>query len=162
MRTPSPHLRERSGVEHAAGLVVERQVQRDQVGVPVDVSQALGPFDSELAEALARDEWVVRDDVEPEPEGTPRDLAPDAAEAEDAERLARELDTREAATVPGPAGERRVRLRDVPCQREEQCDGVLGGRHDRRLGRVRDDDPAACGRVDVHVVDPDACAADHS
>ena len=38
---------------------------------------------------------------------------------------------------------------------------MLGRGDDRRLGRVRDDDPAAGRGLDVDVVDPDAGAADH-
>ena len=52
-------------------------------------------------------------------------------------------------------------LRDVAGEREQQGNGVLRGRDDGRLGRVRDDDPAAGRRGDVHVVDPDSRAADH-
>ena len=52
-------------------------------------------------------------------------------------------------------------LRDVARQRDEQADRLLGGRDDRRLGRVRDDDAAARRGVDVDVVDADPGAADH-
>ena len=38
---------------------------------------------------------------------------------------------------------------------------MLGGGDDRRLRRVRDDDPAPRRRLDVDVVDADARAADH-
>ena len=60
-----------------------------------------------------------------------------------------------------PGLERRVRLRDVPREREEEGDRVLGGGDDGRLGGVRDDDPAARRRLDVDVVDADSGAADH-
>ena len=72
-----------------------------------------------------------------------------------------ELDAAPARALPAPLLERRVRLRDVARERDEQADGVLGGRDDVRLGRVRDDDPAPRRRVDVDVVDADARAADH-
>ena len=54
-----------------------------------------------------------------------------------------------------------MRLRDVARERDEQADRVLGGGDDGRLGRVRDDDAAARGGLDVDVVDTDAGAADH-
>ena len=38
---------------------------------------------------------------------------------------------------------------------------MLGRGHDRRLGRVRDDDAAPRRRLDVDVVDPDTRAPDH-
>ena len=44
---------------------------------------------------------------------------------------------------------------------DEQADRVLCRRDDRRLGRVRDHDAAACRRLDVDVVDTDARASDH-
>ena len=71
-------------------------------------SGALGALDAELAEALRRDERVVRDDAHPEPERPARDLLADAAEAEHAERLAGQLDAAVAPSAPsGPASARR-------------------------------------------------------
>jgi hypothetical protein len=54
-----------------------------------------------------------------------------------------------------------VRLRDVARERDEQPDGVFRGGDDRRLGRVRDDDPTPGRRLDVDIVDSHAGAADH-
>ncbi len=59
-----------------------------------------------------------------------------------------------------PEVKRRVGLRHVPREREKKRDGVLGGRDDRRLRRVRDDDSAPGGGVDVDVVDSHACPTD--
>ena len=56
--------------------------------------------------------------------------------------------------------QRRVRLRHVAREREEQGDGVLGGRVDRRLGGVRDDDAAPRRSIDVDVVDADSGTPD--
>ena len=109
----------------------------------------------------APDERVVRDDRHPEPERAARDLLADPPEADDAERLPGDLDAAPTGALPPAVLERGVRLRDVPREREDQADRLLGRRDDRRLRRVRDDDPAARRRGDVHVVDPDARAADH-
>ena len=54
-----------------------------------------------------------------------------------------------------------MRLGNVPGECDEKADRVLGSRDDRRLGRVRDDDPLPRGRLDVDVVDADPRAADH-
>ena len=54
-----------------------------------------------------------------------------------------------------------MRLRDVAGEGDEEPDRVLGSRDNGGLGRVRDDDPAPRGRVDVDVVDPHAGAPDH-
>ena len=62
------HLRERLGVDEAAGLVAERKVQRDDVGLRVDVRRGRGRLDAELAEAVDGDERVVGDDAHAEPE----------------------------------------------------------------------------------------------
>src|SRR5256885_2064725 len=80
---------------------------------------------AELAESLLRNERVVCDDTHLEAKRAPRDLLADATEAEHAERLPGELDTAEPRTFPAAVLECRVRLRDVPRQREQQPDGVL-------------------------------------
>jgi len=57
--------------------------------------------------------------------------------------------------------QRRVGLRDVARERDEEADRLLRCRDDGRVGRVRDDDPAVRRRVDVHIVDADPGAPDH-
>ena len=118
-------------------------MQRQEVGGREDLLRGLGVLDAELAEALRRDERVVADDAHPEPERAARDLAADPAEAEHTERLVGELDPAPARPLPPSLLQRRVRLRDVAGERDEQPDRVLGGGDDGRVGRVRDDDAAA-------------------
>ena len=154
------HLRERLGVEEPARLVVQRKVERDEVGLGVDLVERAARLDAELAEALGGDERVVRDDTHPEPERAMRDLPPDPSEAEDAERLAGDLDSREPRAIPGAGLERGMRLRNVADEREHERDRMLGRGVDRRLRGVRHDDPASRGCVDVDVVDADSGAAD--
>ena len=60
------------------------------------------------------------------------------------------------------AAEHTVGLRDVAGQREQEPEGVLGGRDDVRLRGVGDDDAPPRGRVDVDVVDAHARSADHA
>ena len=127
----------------------------------VDVLRRLGALDAELAEALARDDGVVGEDAHAEADGASRDELPDAAEAEHAEHLVRELDAAPLRALPAAVLQRRVRLRDVARERDEQADGVLGRRDDVRVRCIRDDDPLTGGGVDVDVVDPDPGAADH-
>ena len=76
-------------------------------------------------------------------------------------RLVGQLDPAPARALPAPLLQRRVRLRDVARERDEQADRVLRGRDDGRLGSVRDHDPRRVAAFDVDVVDPDAGAADH-
>ena len=136
-------------------------MKRDDVGLGVDLLERAGRFDAELAEPIGGHERVVRDDAHPEPERAMRDLATDPSQSEHTERLPRQLDSREARPVPGSGRERGVRLGDVPGEREEERDRVLGSGVDGRLGGVRDDDPAAGRRLDVDVVHADACPSDH-
>ena len=156
------HLRERLGVEEPARLVVQRKVERDEVGLGVDLVQRAAHFDPELAEALGCDERVVRHDTHPESERAMRDLPPDPSKAEDAERLAGDLDSREPRAIPGAGLQRSMRLRNVADEREHEGDRMLGRGVDRRLRRVRHDDPASRGCLDVHVVDADSGAPDDS
>ena len=58
-----PHQRDRVAVDQAARLVGERRVQRHEVGRGEQLLERLRLLDAELAEPLAPDEGVVRDDV---------------------------------------------------------------------------------------------------
>ena len=63
---------------------------------------------------------------------------------------------------PAPLLQGRVGLRDVPGECDQEPDRVLGRGGDRRLRRVRDDDAAAGGGLDVDVVHADPGAPDHA
>ena len=89
-------------------------MQCEELRRAVDVLRRLDLLDAELAEAVAGEERVVRDDTHAECERTARDLLADAAEPEDAERLVGELDAAVARAVPAAVLERRVGLWDVP------------------------------------------------
>jgi hypothetical protein len=136
-------------------------VKGEEVGRGVHVLGALDTLDAELTEAVRRDERVVCDDAHPKPCRPAGDLLPDAAEAEHAESLVGQLDAAVGLALPSPLLERRVGLRNVTGQGDEQADRVLRGRDDGRFRCVRDDDAASRGGVDVDVVDPDPRAADH-
>ncbi len=155
------HLRERLGVQPAARLGRLGQVDRDEVGLGVDVGARLGLLDAQLAVALGAHERVEGDHAHPEAARAGRDELADAAEPEHAERLLVDLDPAELRALPLARGQRAVRLRDVARQREHQRHGVLRGGDDVRLRRVGDDDAALGGRLDVDVVDADAGAPDH-
>ena len=78
----------------------EREMERNEVGVGEHLLQGLGARDAELAEALAADVGVVHEHVHLEPDGAPRDLLADPAEAEHAQRLVRELLPRPPRPLP--------------------------------------------------------------
>ena len=154
------HPGDRRRIDDVAGLVGQRRVQRDEVGARQQLVE-LDLLDAELGGALLRQERVVGDDVHLEADAARGDDRADIAAADDAERLAGDLDAHEAVLLPLAGMRRRVGLRDLPRQREHHRDGMLG-RGDRIAERrVHDDDAAARGGRDVDIVDADAGAADH-
>ena len=52
---------------------------------------------------------------------------PDAPQADDAERLALELDAAEGFAIPASLSKRLMPRRDMPRERDHQAEGVLGG-----------------------------------
>ena len=154
------HPRDRIAVDEAAGLVGEGRVERHDVRGAEQLVERLDLLDAQVAEPVAPDERVVGDDVHRQPERAPRDLLSDPPEADHAERLPGQLDSAVARALPATLLQGGMRLRDVAGERDDQPDRLLRRRHDRRLGRVRDDDPATCRGVHVHVVDADAGTAD--
>ena len=142
-----PHRGEERGVEHAARLGRQRRRVDDDVGArreravlvgEADVLDVVGPF----AAAVAR-----RDHVQPQPVRAFRDFRADAAQADDEQRLAFDLDRPLGAQLAKAARERAGVLllrvdRQRPREREHQRDPVLG--HVRPLDalQVRDEDAA--------------------
>ncbi len=152
-------LGQRLGIEDVAGLVGKRHMQRDEIGlrqqlVELDLLHAhlLGPF-------LGK-EGVVGQNAHLEADGARADDGADIAGADDAERLAGDLDAHELRLLPLAGLGRGVRGRKLAGDGEHQRDGVLGGGDRVAEGRVHDDDAAARGGRDIHIVDADAGAAD--
>ena len=102
------------------------------------------------------------DDLHVHALGAPGDLAADAPQADDAERLAGYLGADELVAVP-PAGlHDRVGRRNAAGERQHQRDGVFGGRHGVTAGRVHDDDALARRGGHVDVVHADAGSGDRA
>ena len=155
-----PHPGDRLAVDHAAGLVGQRRVQRDDVGDREESSSRVSACSTPSSRNRRPDERIVGDDCHPEP-GARRRPADRCGRTRHAERLAASSIPLQRDRSQRPLLERGVRLRDVPGERDDQPDRLLCSRDDGRLGRVRDDDAAACRRFDVDVVDPDTGATDH-
>src|SRR4051812_2245160 len=130
-------------------------MKRQEVRCGEDFLARLRAVDAELAEPLLRDERVEGEDAHPEADRLAGDLLADLAEAEDAERLVRELDSAPLRALPLAFFQGSVGLRNVAGERDEKADRVLRRRDDVRLGRVRDDDSVARRSLDVDVVDAD-------
>ena len=117
-------------------------------------------LDLQLAGRRGVEERVVGHDLHLEAAGAVRHPLADAAEADDPQRLALELDAGELA-VPLPGLHRGVGLGHPAGEREEEREGVLGGRHQVGRGRVDHQDAELGGGGHVHVVDADAGAPHH-
>src|SRR5581483_7775 len=116
---------EHVGVDEAHRVARLRQVDREEVRLRDEIGEVGDELDTELAGTLRRHVRVVRGEPHAERERTLRDEHTDAAEADDAERLAVQLDALPARAVPLPRLQVRVRLRDVARLREHQRDRVL-------------------------------------
>ena len=121
----------------------------------------LDPVDAELGEALGAHVGIEGEDLHVQAAREPRHLAPDAAEADEAERLPGELVAGEPRAVPAAFLERGVGLRNRAREAEQETERVLRRRDDGGLRRVRDHDSAPRGRVEIDVVDPHPGPADH-
>jgi hypothetical protein len=96
-----------------------------------------------------------------EPDRLLADDAADIAGADDAERLAGDLDAHEFRFLPLAGLGRGVGGGQLAGDGEHQRNRVLGGGDRVAEGRVHDDDAAARGGRDVDIVDADAGTADH-
>ena len=90
--------------------------------------EVLGPLDAKLLVTPLRDERIVCEHVHAQAFGAFGDQSPDPPQPHDAQRLAGDLDPAELGALPRALNEASMRLRHVAGLRENQRDGVLGGR----------------------------------
>ncbi len=138
----------------------ERGVQAEKIGQRKKLIDFFDQLDLKRARPARGKIGIVSQDPHPEGDGAPAQLGADPAHADDAERFVVKLGPFELFSVPFPGLEVGMGLRDFARDRNEEGEGVLGGRDGVATRRVHDDNPAAGGRLDVDVVDPDAGAAD--
>ena len=124
------HRGERGRVDEAFGLGCLGQVDRDEVRLGVDVLDAVGLLHAQLAVALGADERVEGKNAHVETTGALGHELSDAPEADDPERLFIELHAGVFRAVPFAFHQRRVRLRHVAGQGQQQRHRVLRRRHD--------------------------------
>ena len=86
--------------DDVVGVRREREVERDEVGRRQKLLERLGLFDTQVAKAVGGDVRVVREDAHLERPRPPCNLLADAAEADEPERLVRELEAGEAGALP--------------------------------------------------------------
>ena len=117
-------------------------------------------FDAELRCARCGQVGVVRDDRGLERSETLREELADAAESDDTDGLAEDLDTVELASLPGVLTQSLVCCGNLASGRHEERDSVLGSGVNVG-GRCVDDHHAALGGCgDLDVVQADTGAAD--
>ncbi len=159
MRTPRFILAS-AAVDDVARRVGQRRVQGDEIGAGEQFVERY-PLDPELDRPFGRQERVVGDHLHLEALRPVGDDRADIAAADDAERLAAELDPHEARLFPFAGLGRAVGGGDLAGQRKHHRDRVLGGGDRVAVGRVHDDDAALGRRRDIDIVDADPGAADH-
>ena len=109
---------------------------------------------------LLIDVRVIRNDVHVESERTLRNAAADTSHADHAKGLAAQLHTDERLAIPRPRVHRRIRRRNLACEREHHRHRVLRRGDCIAARRVDDNDTALRRRLYVDVVHADTCASD--
>jgi hypothetical protein len=135
-------------------------VDGDEVALPQQLLQA-HQADTELGGAGRLHVRVVRDQPGPEGGHALREQDADAAETDHADGLALDLDAGVLGALPLPRLEGGAGARRVPCDGEQQRDGLLGGGDDVGRGRVDHHHAARGGRGDLHVVQAHAGPGHH-
>ena len=130
---------------------------------PLDAQRAMLTIGRDPANDITLDVPLVsRHHAHLEGTGALDHFAADAAQTDDAQRLAAQLAAHEFLLLPLAGARGGVGLRDVPRHREHHAERVLGDRDRVSARRVHDQDTGIRGRVEVHVVDAHAGAADHA
>ena len=148
------------GREDIAGLVRQRRVQRDEIGLGQQRIQ-LGLFDAHFDRAFGRQERIEGDDLHLEPQRPARHDRADIARADQAQNFAGHFDAHEIVLGPFARLSLRIRLWNLASQREHQRDGVFGG-GDRVAERgVHHHHALRRSGRDIDVIDPDPGPANH-
>src|SRR5439155_13128053 len=129
-------------------------------GEQLVLADRLHPVDADL---VVLDVRIVSEHDHVETAREPAQLAADAAEADDAERGARDVAHPAELGVlrPAPRPDLAIRAADAPLTREQEPERVLGHLRRAEVGNVGDDDAAPAGARDVDVVEAHAAARDH-
>ena len=109
-------LGKRLRVQDVLRLRRHRHVDGDEVGAAQERIEIIRQLHLQAACAALHEIRVVRDHVHPESNRPPRDLAADAAHADNAQRLAAKLGSLERFAVPLARDHRRMRLRNFARQ----------------------------------------------
>ena len=152
------HFRELAGVQQAARLGGQRQVQGNEIGARQQFVAVHG-FGHASADHLGREQGIVSQHVHAEGARPPRHFRSDAPHAENAQRLSIKFRAFEFLLEPLSLLHRRVGAGNLARQSQEQAEGQLGDRQRGGHGRVDDGHAAGFGRGQVNVVHAHAGAS---
>ena len=110
-------------------------------------------FDAKLSGAIGSEKGIETDNLHVQARGTAGHLAANAAETDDAQGLAGQLDADKLAALPLARLQARGGERNVAGQGHHHGDGMLGGGNGIAARRVHDQDAAARGGGHVDVID---------
>ena len=153
------HLRNLRRAQHPARFIAQGCVHGDDVGLCEQLVERHHLGADFFADRL-RNVRVIRQDAHAECAGAGRDARADAAQSDDAQDLAGELDAQEFRAVPLPALHAGVRLRNVAAERQHHRHRVLGRGEDVRGRRVDHQNSALGAGVDIDVVEPHSRPSD--
>src|SRR5262249_49406633 len=127
------HLPKLTIADEAARITSQRRRHRPAPRASPSLVERVGsPKESQFASVGARGVTTERDDFHVERFRAARERAPDAAIAEDAERLARELGPwvrrrriHRPLALPDPAAQRRIQTGELARERQHRADRVL-------------------------------------
>ena len=146
--------------QDVAGLIGERDMQRDEIG-PCEQLVQLDLFHLHLIGLVLTQEWVIDDDFHLEAARAVADDAADIARADDPQGLVEKLYTHKAVFLPLSGMGRGRGLGQLSRDGEHHRDGMFGGGDHVAKWRVHDDHALLAGRHLVDVVGADARAGDH-
>src|SRR5580704_6270345 len=152
------HLGDGGGVDHVFGLRAYGGVEGDEVAFGVKLIEG-HEFHGELARGGFADKGIVADDAHLETIRASGHFAADAAETDQAERLAADFGAGRGF-LPAAFAHGSIELGQLAGQREQQRKRVFGYADGAAAGRAHHQDPALGGFVEVDVVHADASASD--
>ena len=134
-------------------------MERDVVAGGVEGRQ-VDQFDGQVLRQFGSHVRIVRHDTHLEGLGPLDHFAADAAQADDAERLAAQLIAHELLLFPLAGAGGGAGLRDAARHGEHEGEGVLGDRDGVAAGCIHDQHAGFGGGVEIDVIHPHAGAPD--
>ena len=147
---------QRFAVDEAGGFVGQRRVDGEIIDLRQHVANVSTRLDAQLGGPLLAEERIVAEHAHLEGLGPLGDRLADAAQADDAERLAGQLRAHVLVAVPLALDQALIGRGDVAREGQHQRERVLGGAERVAGRRVHHHDAQPRGGVFVDVVGADA------